>query len=101
MEKLPMSDSFKSMEEIFKYDPGLENVRKKIKEEDVISEFAKIFPDLSKVAVPVRVDKKVLFLRVENSAWRTELKFNEKIIITKINTYFAEERVKYLKFSSK
>ena len=61
--------------------------------------FLEIFPDLVKVAKALKVDKKTLFLKVENSVWRSELKFSESVIIEKINTFFKEERIKYIKFS--
>lgn len=101
MEILPMSDGFYSLADIFKNEPGLDNVRKKINEADVIIDFYKIFPELTKVVEPAKFERKTLFLRAESPAWRNELKFQEKIIIEKINSYFGEERIKYLKFSSK
>jgi len=96
-----MSDGFYSLAEIFKKESAFDGLRKKIKETDVVDNFDKIFPDLQNVATPVKFEKRTLFLRVENPAWRSELKFNEKIILNKINDFFGEERIKYLKFSSK
>ena len=46
----------------------------------------------------MKVDKKTLFLKVENSVWRSELKFSESIIVEKINKFFNEERIKFIKF---
>lgn len=101
MELFLMPDAFVSLADIFKNEPGLHNVRRKMNEADVVLEFNKIFPEFSKVVEPVKFEKKTLFLKVENPAWRSELKFKEKIIIEKINSYFGEERILYLKFSSK
>jgi len=51
-----------------------------------------------KIASAVKVEKKTLFLRVENSAWRSEIKFKEKIIIDKVNEYFKDDRIKAVRF---
>ena len=69
-----------------------------IKESDVVSEFNKIFPDLEKVAAAVKVEKKILSLKVENPTWRSELKFREKLIVDKINNYFKENRINKIRF---
>ena len=60
-----------------------------------------IFPDLEKIATAVKVDKNTLYLRVENPAWRSELKFKEKFITENINKHFKEDIVKYIRFVSK
>ena len=95
-----MHNGFMSLSEIFNTDPALARVRKIVKESDVVTEFGKIFPDLVKVAEPVKVENTILLLRVENAAWRSELKFKENIIIDKINNYFKEMRINRVKFVS-
>ncbi len=95
-----MPDDFQSFGDIIRNSPGLGNVRKVIKESDVIFEFSTVFPDLQKIATAVKVEKKTLFLRVENSVWRSELKFKEKIIIDEINKHFKEERIKWVRFTT-
>lgn len=94
-----MPDGIKSIGEVFSNDPAFAKIRNVIEQSDVVIEFKKIFPDLQKVASAVKVEKNILYLRVENSAWRSELKFKEKIIIDKINKYYNNERVKAVKFS--
>ena len=94
-----MPDGFLSLADIFSKEPMLDGLRRKIKEADVVADFYKIFPDLEKISKPVKVEKKVLHLRVENAAWRSELKYIEKTIIEKVNQYYKEERIRYLKFS--
>ena len=93
-----MHNGFMSLSEIFNTDPALARVRNIVKESDVTIEFNKVFPDLEKVAIAVKVEKMVLILRVENSAWRNELKFKENIIVDKINNYFKETRINRVKF---
>lgn len=100
-----MPERFSSIGEAIKKDPGLQKIRKLMLENDIVDEFEKIFPSLKKIAMPVSVGKKTLLLKVENAAWRNELKFKEKILIEKINKYFAdkegnseEEFIKKIKF---
>jgi hypothetical protein len=50
------------------------------------------------VVKPIKVDKKVLFINVENSIMRSELRFKEALIINKVNKYFNEERIKGIRF---
>jgi hypothetical protein len=93
-----MDKGFERLSDIIKTKPEFAGLRQGIKETEVIDSFLEIFPDLSKIAKALKVDKKTLFLKVENSVWRSELKFSESVIIEKINTLFKEERIKYIKF---
>lgn len=93
-----MPDNFKSFAELFKADPGLAPVRKIIKQSDVVIEFFKVFPEMKKVVRPLKVVKKVLFINVENSILRSELKFKESLMVEKINKYFNEEVVQGIRF---
>jgi hypothetical protein len=95
-----MPEKFLSMAEIIKSDPGLAGIRKVIKESDVIINFYKIFPDWEKVVTPKKVEKKVLHLKVENAAWRNELKFKEELILRKVNKFFNDERIKWIKLTA-
>lgn len=93
-----MHNGFMSLSEVFNSDPALAKVRKIVKESDVTIDFGNIFPDLEKVAQAVKVENMILFLRVENAAWRNELKFKENVIVEKINNYFQETRINRVKF---
>ena len=95
-----MPDGFKSLKEVFTSDPNLVDVRKAVKSSDVILDFFRIFPDMDKVVVPLKMDKMFLKLRVENSVLRSELKFMEQQIVDKINQFYNEERVKGIKFTN-
>ena len=90
--------NFVSIKEAFNSEPKLANVRKIVKRSEVVEKFYNIFPDLEKIVFPKRVEKKILLLNVENPALRNELKFNEELLIKKINKYFHEERVKSIRF---
>ena len=93
-----MPSSFKSIADAINMEPAFEGLRKIINESDVVADFSKIFPDLARVASAVKVEKKVLSLKVENPAWRSELKFREKQIIDKVNEYFNESRINRIRF---
>ena len=66
--------------------------------QQVINEFYTIFPGMEGTVIPVKVEKYTLFLRVDNPAWRNELKFHDTELIEKINAYFKEERITTIKF---
>jgi hypothetical protein len=93
-----MPDKFKSIGEIIAENPGLAGVRKTVKQSDVILEFFKIFPEMKKVVKPVKVYKNLLFISVENSILRSELKFRESQLVSKVNKHFNEERIKGIRF---
>ena len=93
-----MDKDFVKLSEIINTKPEFEGLKKRLKETEVVFRFLEIFPDLGKVAKALKVDKKTLFLKVENSVWRSELKFSESVIVEKINSFFKEERIRYLKF---
>ena len=95
-----MSNGFKSLGELFKNSPAFSRLREIVKSNDIIEDFDKVFPDLKKVVTAVKVEKKILKLKVENPAWRSELKFRETEIVEKINKYYKEERVNHIRFTS-
>ena len=95
-----MKNNFKSMAEIFQQEPGLDRIRKLMQQSDVILDFFKVFPELTKTVEPIKLEKKVLHLKIENAALRSELKHQESLIIEKINKYFNNTTlVKSVRFS--
>ncbi|MBU2491044.1 MAG: DUF721 domain-containing protein [Bacteroidetes bacterium] len=93
-----MPDDFKSLPEILGKEKAFENVRKAAKEYDILEKFLEIFPELKKVAEAVKIERGVLFLRVKNSVWRSELKFRQENLIEKINKKFNEKIIKSIRF---
>lgn len=91
--------SFMSLKEVMDSHPQLANVRKVVKQSEVVEKFFYIFPEMEKVVTPVDVKRKTLLLKVESSVLRSELKFNETLMIDKINNFFNEERVKTIRFT--
>ncbi len=96
-----MPDDFKSLKEVLNNHPGLKKIRETINEGDVINDFDTIFPDLKKIVKVLKINKGVITLKVENAAWRSELKYKEKEIIDKINLFYKEERINKINFSAK
>lgn len=96
-----MPDGFKSIKDILNTDPGLKNVKVLINENDVVNDFEKIFSDFNKIAKAKKVHNKTLTLKVENAAWRSELKFKETEIIEKINSFYGEVRINKIIFSAR
>jgi hypothetical protein len=95
-----MPDGFYKISEVFNREPGLASIRKVIEQSDIVNDFEEIFPELVKNAEAVKAEKKCIYLRVQNAAWRSELKFREQQIIKKINNFYKEERIKYVRFVS-
>lgn len=96
-----MPDGFKSIRDVFNSEPGLKNIREIINQNDVVNNFKLIFPELIKIVKAKSVKDKTLTIKVENAAWRNELKFKEKEILEKINSYYGEERINKIKFSAR
>jgi hypothetical protein len=88
----------KTFNDVFQENNELKNFREYLKQGEILNSFEDFFPDLKNIAKPVKIEKLVLFLKVENSVWRSELKFRQKIIIDKINEHFGQQVVKSLRF---
>ena len=93
-----MSSSFRSLKEVFEREKSLRALREIVDSSDVVVKFYQIFPNLEMVAVPLSSEKKILKLKIENPAWRSELKFKEAEMIEKINQFFNEQRINQIKF---
>jgi hypothetical protein len=94
-----MLNNIKTIGEVISSEPGLEKVKKLIKQSEVLEKFFDIFPELNKVAEPQKIEKKILYIKVENAAWRSELKFQSEKVVEKINKYFGEQRVNYIRLN--
>jgi hypothetical protein len=93
-----MYSSFKSLKDVFRKERALAGIREIVESSDVMVHFFEIFPNLEKVVMPQSCEKKILKLKVENPAWRNELKFMETEMIEKINTFFKEQRIIQIRF---
>jgi hypothetical protein len=100
MEMLLMPKEFRSLTDILRKDKAFTSLRKSLIEVDVVQEFEKIFPDLSKSVQAANVNKNILYLFVENSVLRNELNLNRKLMIEKINKYFNQQIITDVKFTN-
>jgi len=92
------SGSFRSINEVLDKEKEFEKLRESLKNYNVADEFEKIFPELKVIAKAIKVEKQVLFLKVENSVWKSELNFQKNLLIEKINRYFNDSVLKSIKF---
>lgn len=96
-----MPDSFKSIKEILETTPELKNIKLLLDDNDVVKDFQKLFPELKLIVKAVKCEKKILTLKSDNPSMRNELKFREKEIVDKINSFYNQERITRIKFSNK
>ena len=89
---------FKSISEVIEKENEFSNLREVAKNFDITADFEKIFPELKIIAQAVKAEKKILFLKVENSVWKSELNFMKNLMAEKINKYYNNEVIKSIKF---
>ncbi|MEW6506725.1 MAG: DUF721 domain-containing protein [Bacteroidota bacterium] len=98
MARQNISSGFKSITDIIKSEKDFEKLRDTVKNYNVVDEFEVIFPELSLIAKAIKVEKKTLFLKVENSVWKSELNFQKNLLMEKINKHFKEQVIQSIKF---
>ncbi|MCF8266733.1 MAG: DUF721 domain-containing protein [Ignavibacteriales bacterium] len=96
-----MPHDSRSLGEIISADENFSGVRKVAREYEVIAKFHEIIPELKSIAEPTKFVKSVLYLKVDNSIWRSELKFRQAVLINKINVFFKCDLVKSIKFTGR
>ena len=75
------------------------NYREDVIEYDIASLYPTLFPGLiSKMSKPIRLEGEVLFVKVFDCVLRTELKFQERTMIEKINKKITQRKIKSIKF---
>lgn len=92
-------DDFRMLGEIIGSEPEFRKFRNSLMDREVLLMFERLFPEIAEAALPVKLEKRVLHLKVENAAWRNELKFQESKIIEKINAFFHDERVERIRLT--
>lgn len=93
-----MPSGFKSIKDVFRKEKSFTVLREMVDSSEVVVKFYEIFPDLQKVVNPISCEKGILKLKVENPAWRNELKFMEAELIEKTNKFFNEKRIIKIRF---
>jgi hypothetical protein len=92
-----MYNEIKSLKEIVDSDDEFKSLRIMMKESEIIDKFFEIFPHLSKMVEPLKIEKSTLHIYIENASLRNEIKFHETEIVKKINEYFNEKRIRHIK----
>lgn len=96
MVKQKLSTDIKSISQIIEQEE-FKNLREIAESYEVVEEFYTIYPELKEIAVPKKVEDGVLFLKVENSVWKSELFLYRKQITEKINNFFNKQILKTIK----
>ncbi len=92
--------SFRSISDVLFKENDFKKFVSKAKEEEVVIKFGEIFPELSTIAKAVKFNYKTLFLKVENSVWRSELNLKQEAIINKIRKNVKDISIEKIKFIS-
>ena len=92
--------SFRSISDILFKEKDFRKMVSKAKEEEVVIRFGEIFPELNTIAKAVKFNYGVLYLRVENSVWRSELNLKQTAIISKIKKTIKNISIEKIKFIS-
>jgi len=90
--------SFRSISDILFKEKDFKKLVSKAKDEEVVIRFSEIFPELSLIAKAVKFSYKILYLRVENSVWRSELNLKQAAMISKIKTNIKDISIEKIKF---
>jgi len=95
-----MPNNFRSISDVLFKEKEFSKIVAKAKEEDIVQKFSEIFPELIEIAKAIKFKKNILFLRVENSVWRSELNLKQTAIIDKIKKHFSNIQIDKIKFIS-
>lgn len=98
MAKRHTRSSFRTINDVLNKEAEFTNLRESLKNYNIVDEFEKIFPELKPIAQAIKVEKQILFLRVENSVWKSELNLRKNLIAEKINKHFNGLVIKTIKF---
>ncbi len=94
-----MSDDFKSMAQSVAVLIDKLGFQQKLKEQKVIQEWTAIAgAQIGKIARPEKIVDQVLYLRVANMSWRTELMFQKQTILQQIEIKIGKNIVNDLRF---
>jgi len=100
MGKQQMPDNFRSISDVLFKEKEFSKIVAKAKEEEIVQKFSEIFPELNEITKAVKFNRKTLFLRVENSVWKSELNLKQQAIISKIEKQFSNIHIDRIKFIS-
>jgi len=95
-----MPNNFRSISDVLFKEKDFNKIVIKAKEEEIVEKFGEIFPELKVIAKAVKFNKNVLYLKVENSVWRSELNLKQTAIINKIKNNINNITIDRIKFIS-
>lgn len=95
-----MPDNFRSISDVLFKEREFSKIVAKAKEEEIVTKFSEIFPELNAIAIAIKFNRNILFLRVENSVWRSELNLKQQAMISKIKKQFSNIHIEKIKFIS-
>jgi hypothetical protein len=95
---ISISSSFRTITDVIEKEKDFEKLRESLKNYNVVDEFENIFPELKPIAKAIKLEKQILFLKVENSVWKSELNFQKTILMEKVNKYFNDTVIKSIRF---
>jgi len=95
-----MPDNFRSISDVLHKEKEFSKIIAKAKEEEIVQKFSEIFPELNEIAKAVKFNRNILFLRVENSVWKSELNLKQQAMISKIKKQFSNIQIDRIKFIS-
>jgi|WetSurMetagenome_2_1015567.scaffolds.fasta_scaffold757062_2 predicted nucleic acid-binding Zn ribbon protein len=94
-----MNNDFKSLAQSIDILIDKLGFQQKVKEQKVIQEWTTIAgAQIGKIAKPEKIVDQVLYLRVANMSWRTELMFQKQTILKQIEIRIGKNIVKDLRF---
>jgi len=95
-----MPNNFRSISDVIFKEKEFSKIIIKAKEEEVIEKFSVVFPELKKIAQAIKFNKNILYLKVENSVWRSELNLKQSAMISKIKKNIKDVVIERIKFIS-
>ncbi|MCE1190095.1 MAG: DUF721 domain-containing protein [Ignavibacteria bacterium] len=95
-----MNESYRRLGSILQVDPEWRKLREMVSSQEVVDKFFEICPQFIGHVVPIKMQKQVLTLAVENAVLRSEIKFHEQELIQKINEFFNDQRIDKIKFQA-
>lgn len=75
------------------------NFREEVAEFDIAASYSALFPGIiSKMSKPIKINEDVLYIKVFDCVLRNELKFQQNIMLKKINTKMKDRKIRTIKF---
>jgi predicted nucleic acid-binding Zn ribbon protein len=94
-----MEDNIKSLAQSLDMLINKLGFQNKLKEQTIIQEWGAIVgPQIGKIAKPEKIFDQILYLRVSNMSWRTELMFQKQNLLKQIENRVGKNIVNDLRF---